>query len=218
MSDAITGSSSASLQCKYFFKTEQLKDADGQPIGEARKHPDVIGVFQKPSTEYISAIVSGPDSPAKTMVLEAIENIIFMAGRNQINEWREKNPEGTFTTNHFDLDKLTLEAIALLPKKTRGGYAPSDEEIKAFVEDYKAVMLNVVRYDARKVGTHAKNLEAKLTKLRTEKPILEKLQGFLDTWASHTENMEEHAAVFEWFGERITRWMKAEEKDLGDAF
>jgi hypothetical protein len=206
------------MNVKYFFKTEQLKDADNAPIGEARKHPDVVAVFPKPSADHAAAVLMGADSPAKTMLLEALENIVFMAGRNQINVWREKNPEGTFTANDFDLEQLTLEAVALLPKKTRGGYAPTDEEIKAFVEDYKNVMLNIVRYEAKKVGTHAKHLEGRLTKIRTEKPILEKMQTFLDTWAANTENMEEHTAVFEWLSERVSRWLKVEDKDLSESF
>lgn len=206
------------MEVKYFFKTEKLKDAEGSEVGDGRKHPDVIAVLPKPTADEVAEILTGPDSATKVLVMDAIENIIFLAGRSQINEWREKNAEGTFTANNFDLDKLTLQAISMLPKKSRGGYAPSDDELKAFCEDYKAVMLHKVGYDAKKVGTHVKNLAQGLVKVKTEKKILEILRNLLDQWAANTEAMDDHQQVFEWLSERIAKWLKVEEKDVADAF
>ena len=210
----------AGMKASYFFKTEKLQDAEGNTVGEGRKHPTVEAILPRPTAEQVIAVLANPDVPnaARTLVLEAIENIVFLAGRAQINEWREKNPEGTFTANNFDLSKLSLEAIALLPKKQRGGYSPEDAELKAFAEDYKQVMLHVVQFDPKKVGVHVKHLEKGMPKLRNEKKILEMLRGYLDLWASKTEQMEEHAQVFEWLGERITKWLKAEDRDLTEAF
>jgi hypothetical protein len=208
----------AGMEVKYFFKTEKLKDAEGNEIGDGRKHPDVVAVLPKPEATDVAEILAGADSPAKTLIMDAIENIIFLAGRSQINEFREKNPEGTFTANSFDLSKLTLEAIAMLPKKSRGGYAPTDEELKAFCEDYKSIMLQKVGYAPAKVAVHVKNLGNGLAKLKTEKKILEMLRQFLDNWAANTESMDEHQAVYEWLSERIAKWLKVEEKDLAEAF
>lgn len=215
-----TATADTGMKVSYFFKTEKLVDTDGNEVGNGRKHPTVEAILPKPTAQDVIDILSKQDIPnaARTLVMEAIENIVFLAGRAQINEWREKNPEGTFTVNNFDLAKLSLEAIALLPKKQRGGYSPEDAELKAFAEDYKQVMLNAVGYDAKKVGVHVKNLEKGLVKLKGEKKILELLRGFLDTWAAHTTQMEEHAQVYEWLGERIAKWLKAEDKDLTEAF
>jgi hypothetical protein len=40
----------------------------------------------------------------------------------------------------------------------------------------------------------------------------------MDQWAAHTEAMEDHSQVYEWYSERIARWLKQEEKDLEAAF
>ena len=72
------------------------------------------------------------------MLMDAVEDVIFSAGRQQINSYLENNPDGTFTNEMFDLSKLTLEAIALIPKKERGAWAPGKEDLDAFCEDYKA--------------------------------------------------------------------------------
>ncbi len=218
MTEQTAPATTAGMEVKYFFKTEKLKDAEGNEIGDGRKHPDVVAVLPKPEAAEVAQILAGADSPAKTLVMDAIENIIFLAGRSQINEFREKNPEGTFTASNFDLSKLTLEAIAMMPKKSRGGYSPSDEELKAFCEDYKTVMLHKVGYAPNKVATHVKNLANGLAKVKTEKKILEIMRTLLDNWAANTEAMDEHQAVFEWLSERIAKWLKVEEKDLAEAF
>jgi len=210
--------STSGMEVKYFFKTEKLRDESGAEVGEGRKHPDVIATLPAPSEDEVAKIITGADSPAKQLVMDAINAIIFGAGRSQINEWREKNPEGTFTPNDFDLSKLTLEAISLLPKKTRGGYAPTEEDLTGFCADYKEVMQHAVGVELAKIGTHVKHLRTGLAKLRTEKKILEMMRTYLDNWAAHTENMDEHQQVFEWLSERIAKWLKVEEKDLTEAF
>lgn len=202
---------------KYFFKTEKMVDAEGNEIGEGRKHPDVKAVLPVPTAEEVVQMIAA-GGPAAQLIMDSIYDTIFLAGRAQINAWREQNPEGTFTATNFDLDKLTLTAIALTPKKERGGWSPSEEDLKAFIEDYKNTMVSRVGYDPKKVGNHCKNFEKGLTKIRTEKPILAKVKELLTMWAAHSEAVDEHSQTFDWFNARIDRWMKAEEKNTADAF
>jgi hypothetical protein len=202
---------------KMHFKTETLKDEDGNEVGKGRKHPDVSFVAPVPSAEDVIAELS-QDGPVRSLLLDSIYDIIATAAKNQVNEWREKNPEGTFTPTLFDLSKLTLRAIALTPKKERGGWAPSEQDLKDFVEDYRHTMLTLVGYDPKKVGTHCKNFEKGLIKIKNEKPILAKLKEILTIWAARTETMEDSAQTYDWFIARIDRWLKAEEKNTVDAF
>lgn len=202
---------------KYFFKTEKLVDADGNEVGEGRKHPDVKAVLPVPTAEEVVQMLA-TGGPAAQLIMDSIQDTIFLAGRAQINAWREQNPEGTFTATNFDLEKLTLTAIALTPKKERGGWTPSEEELKAFIADYTNVMVHQIGYDPKKVGTHCKNFEKGLVKIKSEKPILAKVKELLTMWASKSEAIDEHSQTFDWFNARIDRWMKAEEKNTAEAF
>lgn len=201
----------------FFFKTDVLRDADGKAIGKGRKHPDVKAILPVPTT--LEEIVERAKAEPKiaTLVLETLYDAIFLAGRAQINAWREDNTEGDFKANNFDLSKLTLEAIALMPPKARGAYAPSDDELKAFAEEYSDVMLNAVQYDAKKVATHVDLFKKGCMKIKTNKVALAKLKDVMAIFASRTENMEEQEAVYEWLTTRIDRWLKAEEKDYSEA-
>lgn len=202
---------------KYFFKTEKLTDADGNEVGEARKHPDVEVVLPVPTKEDLINYLQ-TDEAVSQLLLDAATDLIFLAGRSQINDWRDSNPEKTFTATQFDLDKLNLRAIALTPKKSRGGWSPDGEDIKTFIEDYKNVMVNAVGYDPKKVGVHCKNFEKGLVKIKNDKPILAKIKELLVLWASKTEAIDENTQIYDWYVARIDKWMKAEEKMTADAF
>lgn len=204
-------------QVKFFFKTETLRDEEGNEIGKGRKHPDVEAILPMPTVEQVLQELS-QEGPVRKLIMDALEEQVTLAARMQINDWRDKNPEGTFTATLFDLSKLDLRTIALTPKKDRGGWAPSEQDIKDFVEDYKHVMVHVVGYDAKKVGTHCKNFEKGLTKIRTEKPILAKVKELLTMWASRSEQVEENQQIYDWYVARIDKWLKAEEKNTADAF
>lgn len=202
---------------KYFFKKTKLKDDSGNVVGEGRKHPDVVATFPVPTTEEIvSMIASG--GPASKLIVDAIYDTIFQAGRQQIYNFLESNPDGTFTANDFDLSKLTLEQIALIPKKERGAWAPSEEDLKDFNEDYKETMVTLVGYDPKKVGTHCKNFEKGLVKIKADKAILAKVKELLVVYAANTQNMEEFQQTYDWFVARIDKWSKLEEKVTVDAF
>lgn len=201
----------------YFFKTDVLRDSDGKAIGKGRKHPDVKAILPVPVT--LEEVIERAQKEPKIvqLVLDALNDQIFLAGRAQINAWREDNPEGDFTPALFDLNKLSLEYIATLDRKSRGAYAPSDDELKSFAEDYSDVMINTVQYDTKKVATHVDLFKKGCIKIKTNKVALGKLRDVMAIYASRTENMEEQEQVYEWLTARIERWIKAEEKDYSEA-
>ena len=202
---------------KYFFKTTKLTDETGAPIGEGRKHPDVVVSLPVPDTEQVIQLLA-QEGPVRKMLMDAVEDVIFSAGRQQINSYLENNPDGTFTNEMFDLSKLTLEAIALIPKKERGAWAPGKEDLDAFCEDYKQVMVHDIGYDAKRVGTHCNNFSKGLIKIKNDKPILAKVKELLLTWAAKSPNIDEHQQTYDWFVARIEKWLKAEEKLTVEAF
>lgn len=202
--------------CKYFFKTEKIRDEEGKVIGAGRKHPDVEAVLPEPTAQEIYDYLNG-GGKVSDMIKDAVFDIIFQAGRNQINDWLEKNPEGTFTATEFDLDKLTLEYIANLPKGQRGAWSPSDEDLKTFCEDYTMVLINAVQYDPKKVKVHCEQFLKGLAKLKNDKVAVQKMKDFLQVYATNTENMDDNEQVYGWLIARADKYLAAEEKNFADA-
>lgn len=216
-------------EVKYFFKTTKVKDADGKVIGEGRKHPDVVAVLPMPSMESIHHFLNcykqvGEDGKTPTleskvaeMLVDQIHDLIVQAGRSQINDFLENNPEGTFSATNFDLAKMTLEYIATLDRGSRGAWAPSDEELAAFNEDYTNVFVYEVQYDPKKVKVHCDQYAKGFTKIKSDKIALGKMQEFLTVWASKTAAMDTHSQTYEWLAARLNKYLKAEEKNYADA-
>lgn len=202
---------------KYFFKTEKLKDEEGNKIGDGRKHPDVVASLPVPTVEEVIQMLA-QEGPVRKLIMDSLEDTVFAAGRQQINSYLENTPDGTFTAQMFDLSKLTLEQIALIPKKERGAWAPDKEDLDNFCEDYKQVMVHDIGYDAKKVGTHCNNFSKGLIKIKNDKPILAKVKELLLTWAAKSPNIDEHQQTYDWFVARIDKWLKAEEKLTVEAF
>lgn len=207
----------AGREVKYFFKKEKLKDENGETVGEGRKHPDVKVTLPFPTFEEIVELATANEKVRK-LIVEAIDEVIISGGRGQINAYLEANPEGTFKPEMFDLSKLTLAYLSTIDKKARGLWSPSDDDIKAFVEDYKIVMVQTVGYDPKKVGTHCKAFEKGLLKIKADKAILAKIKELLVIYAANTEGLEELQQTYDWFVARIERWLKVEEKMTADAF
>lgn len=207
----------AGKKFSYFFKTVVLKDETGAEIGEGRRHPTIEAIFPVPSWEEVVELGTTTEK-VRSLLMDVVEDTIFKAGRAQINAYLEDNPEGVFTPSMFNLDKLTLSFLATVDKKSRGAWAPDKEEVTAFCKDYSATMLHIVKYDPNKVGTHVKNFEKGLIKLRNEKNILAKLREILLVYAANSTNIEEHQPVYDWFVNRINRWVMAEERVTVEAF
>lgn len=224
-------------EVKYFFKTEKIKDEEGKPIGEGRKHPDVTAVLPMPSPvdviNYLSNFgatekvnkdgkeVEVPTLLSKVakLVMEGVEELVISAGRSQINDFLEKDPKGTFTANNFDLSKLTLEFIATLEKGRRGAWAPSDEDMKAFTDDYTQVMVHLVNYDPKKVKVHCDVFSKGLSKVKADKVAVDKMKQFLVLYASKaTEDaMKLNEQTYEWLMGKADKYLEAEEKNFADA-
>lgn len=218
---------------KFFFKKEKIKDATGKVIGEGRKHPDVEAMLPMPTEveviEYLSHAGEktedgkAPTAEAKVaaLIMEGLQDLVIQAARNQINDWLEKeeNKGGIFVPNLFDLSKLSLAYISTLEKGSRGGWAPSEEELKAFGEEYSNVFLHVLDYDAKKVPLHVDHYQKGLTKLRNDKRALEKMVDFLALWAANAkpEAVEEHQETYDWLVARCHKWLKVEEKNYAEA-
>lgn len=228
-------------ETKYFFKSTAIKDSEGKEIGKNEPHPVVTAVLPYPTAAEIIEKLSHagdtedevdangkqtgkklPTLGAKVaaLIMEGINDLVFAAGRAQINEFLEKNennPEARFTPTMFNLERMTLEYIATLERGQRGAWAPSEEDIKGFAEDYTLVMVHTVEYPANKVKVHCDQFAKGFSKIKADKIAVQKMLDFITLWAAHTNSMETNEPVYSWLKGRADKYLKAEEKNFADA-
>lgn len=201
----------------FFFRTDKVRDDEGKVIGNGRKHPDVKAVLPIPTFADLAAAISEGGKVAQ-MVLESVTEQIYSCARMQINEFREaKGLDKDFTASDFDLSKLSLAAIANMPKSERGGPAISDEDWTAFLDDYAHVMVHSVGYEERKVKLAVAHFKVQLRRVKNDKPSVQKLLDLLNIWATKTEALEDHVTCYEDLVKRANKYLNAEDKNLSEA-
>lgn len=201
----------------FFFRTDKVRDDEGKVIGTGRKHPDVKAVLPVPTyANLISYLELGGKEAA--LILEGVVGLIDNAARSQINDFREtQGLDKDFTPTQFNLDKLSLTAIANTPRSERSGPAISDEDWTAFLDDYAHTMVHVVGYEEKKVKLHIMHFKVQLRRIKNDKPSVQKLLDLLNVWASKTENLEDHQACFQDLEKRATKYLKAEDRNTAEA-
>jgi hypothetical protein len=206
-----------SQEYTFFFKTDKIRDDDGKVIGNGRKHPDVKAVLPIPTYADLKTALE-EEGKAAELVLESVTDVIYTAARGQINDWRETNGlDKDFTATNFDLSKLTLSAIATMPRGERGGPAISDEDWTAFLEDYKQVMVTQVGYEEKRVKLAIMHFKVQLRRIKNDKAAVQKLLDLLNVWAEKTEALEDHVACYEDLTRRAKKYLAADEKNVSEA-
>ena len=125
-------------------------------------------------------------------------------------------------TSQDDLSKimndLVFEKLIFTSDSDRRGAKISDEAWTAFAQDYTAVVTRVA--PSRTANQIKQALELFLKKVmpvKTNKQVLERLQGLLAEWYNASEAQEEHAEIYEFLAERIKRFLNVEDKNYLDA-
>ena len=201
----------------HFKKEKDVLAEDGKTVLEAgKKHPTVEMYLPVPKRERLIQILQNPEAFPKEneLINAAVFDVIYNVARGQINEFREKDPKATVTPAVLDLDKLDFTAIANTPKAERGAYAPSDEELKTFLDSYLEVMPAATGKTEAQIKNHITLFQSGFKKQRNQKEILELFAGMLQVYLSKapTDAVEENLQVVEYFTNKLDRWLKAEEK------
>ena len=201
----------------FGFRTDKIRDNEGNVIGTGRKHPDVKAPIPIPTYADLAAFLAAGGKEAQ-LILEAAIGMVENAARQQINDFREtQGLTVDFTPTNFALDKLSLTAIANTPRSERGGPAISDEDWTGFLEDYSHTMTQIVGYEPKRVALHVAHFKAKLARVKNDKASVGKLLDLLNNWASKTENLEDHLACFQDLEKRANRYLQAEDKNVAEA-
>lgn len=215
--DAYTSQQPAVLTKETFhFKTEKLRNEKGEEIGKGKKHPSVTLDLPTPTLAALKVFLSDPTAfkAEVELLLSTIKDQVYRVARGQINDWRETNKDGTVTPASLNYDKLSWTAIANMPKSERASSVPSDEDTKAFLASYLEVMPAALNKPKANIENHLLCFTTVFKKQRGQKEILEMFQNALAVYLSTVgeEGAEEHLEVIEYFGNRLDRMLKTEEK------
>lgn len=199
-----------STAIKFHFRAIDIKDEAGKVIGKTPK-PDSIEL-QLPALE-VSDLLSIIEAGGKgvELLLEAVNDVIYQEARNVVSDAMEAKKVVDQALMDENAASLGWEAIANKPKAERRGHGISEDDWKAFAEDYKAVMSVVMPHKtAEQIATAATHLAAKFSKCRFNKEVVAALRGYLATWFSNTPNREDFAAVYEALDNRAETLLSAD--------
>lgn len=224
-------------KAKFSFRTSDKLDPEtGQVVMTAEIKDEATGKilkkaepvkWKRPTLELtvpvltkaglIAALQS--DDKSTELALEQANEAIYQRARALIAAQIEANEAIELTPELIDLAKLNFLEIAMLPRGERGA-GISKEEWAAFVEDYKLTMQTpeaIALFPDHKprsmdiLNTHATLLAGKFNQVKSRKDVVQKIDVFLDVWASVSKNAEEHQACFELLKAKAKAIMEGED-------
>ena len=200
----------------FHFKTEKLRDEKGAVIGEGKKHPSVEIDLPVPTIGRLQEYLAAPEQFQKEveLLLATITDQVYRVARGQINDFREANKDTEVTAASLNYDKLDWTAIANMPKSERASSVPGDEDIKGFLDSYLAIMPTALNKPKQNIENHVVCFQTGFKKQRSQKDILEMFTNALSVYIATAGEaaLEEHMEVIEYFTNRLSKLLKAEEK------
>lgn len=184
---------------KFHFKKDDL----------GNKRPSIDLVLMTPTMEgVIAALIS--DEKQALYIIDVLSQEIYKAARLQVgDEQKPVNKQG-----ELDTTKLTIEALANMPKAERTGGGISKEIWEAFSKDYIAVMPGITGKTAEQIANAAKLMLAKFQPVKTQKKVLGFLKDQLNLWYTSTTNAEEFSECYEFLDEKAKTLLAADEASL----
>lgn len=201
---------------KFHFKTEKIRDANGVEIGTGKKHPSVDLPLPIPTAQTLGTFLANADKFPKEveLLISAVTDQIYNIARQQINAARENTKDLIVSASTLDFAKLSWTAIANMPKSERASSVPSDEDVLAFLESYKAVMPSATGKDASKIAVHCEIIKDGFKKVKSQRPMLEVFQNAFTIYVASVDEstLEEHASVVDYYQGRLVKLLASEEK------
>lgn len=150
------------------------------------------------------------DETQQAFILDVLNAEVYKAARMQVGD--ESKPVNK--QEELDLSKLTLEALANMPKAERTGGGISKEIWEAFAKDYVEIMPGITGKPLDNVVNASKLLLAKFQPVKTNKPVIAFLREQLATWFSKSPNAEDFQECYEFLDNKADTLLKADEAAL----
>lgn len=189
---------------KFNFKKSKDKDTGIETTRES-----VELALPYPSVEGIIAILEVDDGGKQLeLLMDAMADIINAAARDLLQDDTKLN------ASTFPVEKLSWEAISLIPKTTRRGGGIPKEVWEGFAADYVAIMPAITGKSIEQVTNAARILQNKLAAAKTNEPVLQMLVGQLAIYAENTPNMEDFKECVDFLVEKADAFMNLTPEQL----
>lgn len=169
--------------------------AAGKPVPAKRNN--FTAELNYLTLDGIIAII-GDESTAgdkmRDLLTESVNSVIFAQAKEYVDS---DEGQTAAATGDFPHDKLTWEAIALMPKESRASTAIPKETWEAWVLDYVSIMPSATGCSSDQAKAAASTFKQKYAPVRTNKDGLKKLLMRLDQWQAASANSDEYSAIYD---------------------
>jgi hypothetical protein len=161
-----------------------------------------------PTQDGLIAALS--DEKQTEYLLDLVEAAVYSAVRDQVGD--ETKP--VRKQEDLDVSKLTLQALANVPKAVRTGGGISKEVWEEFSKDYIATMPAVTGKNIEQVTNAATIFVRKLQPVKTNMPALKFLREQLALYFQSTDNKEDFQQCVEFLDNKIEEFLNKDEASL----
>lgn len=192
---------------KIGFKSVKEVDAEGKPTGVITKRQEFNLNLPLPTFEGL--IHALQDDKQRAYILDVFADQIYDAARSQVNDSPEMKSQ-----DELDVSLLTLEHIANVPKAERRGGGIQKETWDSFLKNYVEIMPALLEKPVENVQNAGAIFVKRLQPVKTNKPVLTLLKGYLSLWFQHSAMAEELQDVFKFLDEKIDELLKKDDAEL----
>lgn len=187
------------LKASYNFRTQ--KDTN-------YKRPQVVVEFDVPTAEGLVVLLQGDDEKVRNLLTDTIANLLTSHVRTYVDDDLE------FDQAKLDAlvaeGKISLEAIANLPKSERNSIGK--EDLEQFRTDYVEFMPAITGKDIDKVKLAAEMMVQRFKPVAGKQDVLEVLAGQLAVFADKApeEAVERNLRVISYLADKAQELMSVD--------
>ena len=179
---------------KFHFKKDDL----------GNKRETVELKLPAPSVEGLVAIIEAGGKGLE-LLLQVSADAVASQARSILND------NESMTAAQFPINDCTWESIANMPEAEKRGRGIAKEVWDEFAKDYIAIMPSVTGKTAEAVALAAKLLLNKFQAVKSNKPVIKKLQEQLTIYLNGSPNAETYMDCVKFLDEKATALQLADD-------
>lgn len=185
------------------FRFKTTKDSNGV---EYRRDPMELPV-PYPSVQGVVDILKAGGKQLE-LLMDAVESVITQQARSMISE------DFSVNATNLDVNKLSWEYLANMPKAERSGGGIAKEVWEDFVADYIKTMPAATGRTLEQVTNASKYIQNKFNTIKTNASVLEFLVEQLTVYASNSKRAEEFIGCVEFLLDKAEKLLNTSPEEL----
>ena len=193
----------------FVDKTQKFTFRTGKETGV--KRPSVTVTYPVPTVDGVITALSDPKQ--QVLITDTLADLIKWHVAKQIGA---DNAPVDFKTEHLDLSKLSLEAIANLDESESSRSSIPDDLWDEWEADYRAIMPGITGKDDEKIKNAVTILRKKFAPCKSNKQLVSLLKDQLDLYFANSKKAEEFVDIYELLEKKAKIQLEFDDKKLMD--